>query len=250
MSASSFDISRRNVILGSLGAAGWRPWPLASPQPKGVAETLLVVQELGPNSLDMQGVGSNQTVNGLSWNCYDRLLTYASKTLPDGTRPMTARSSRPNSPRAGRSPPTACPALSSCARTRNSTTARLYRQGRQMVVRPRGEGRRLSDLPDVGGLAGKARAVRRGRRPHLPHRLCAQGQDAAVQCRGRRALHHQLRTRQEERDRRRTPGRWPGSGTTRPVAAPTGSRAGSPGARPSSRASTAGRADRCRNSNA
>ncbi len=33
----------------------------------------------------MQGVGSNQTVNGLSWNCYDRLLTYASKTLPDGT---------------------------------------------------------------------------------------------------------------------------------------------------------------------
>jgi peptide/nickel transport system substrate-binding protein len=48
-------------------------------------ETLLVVQELGPNSLDMQGVGSNQTVNGLSWNCYDRLMTYASKTLPDGT---------------------------------------------------------------------------------------------------------------------------------------------------------------------
>ena len=48
-------------------------------------ETLLVVQELGANSLDMQGAGSNQTVNGLSWNCYDRLMTYASKTLPDGT---------------------------------------------------------------------------------------------------------------------------------------------------------------------
>ena len=50
------------------------------------ADTLLVVQELGPNSLDMHGVGSNQTVNGLSWNCYDRLLSYAAKTLPDGTR--------------------------------------------------------------------------------------------------------------------------------------------------------------------
>lgn len=49
------------------------------------AETLLVVQELGPNSLDMQGVGSNQTVNGLSWNCYDRLLSYGHKTLADGT---------------------------------------------------------------------------------------------------------------------------------------------------------------------
>jgi peptide/nickel transport system substrate-binding protein len=48
-------------------------------------ETLLVVQELGPNSRDMQGVGSNQTVNGLSWNCYDRLMNYASKTLPDST---------------------------------------------------------------------------------------------------------------------------------------------------------------------
>ena len=34
----------------------------------------------------MQGArSSNQTVNGLSWNCYDRLLTYAPKTLPDGT---------------------------------------------------------------------------------------------------------------------------------------------------------------------
>jgi peptide/nickel transport system substrate-binding protein len=52
---------------------------------QGRNDTLLVVQELGPNSLDMQGLGSNQTVNGLSWNCYDRLMTYAAKTLPDGT---------------------------------------------------------------------------------------------------------------------------------------------------------------------
>ena len=35
------------------------------PSRKARNETLLVVQELGPNSLDMQGVGSNQTVNGL-----------------------------------------------------------------------------------------------------------------------------------------------------------------------------------------
>ena len=40
-----------------------------------------------------------------------------------------------------------------------------------MVIRPRGHGRRLSDLSDEGRLAGKARAVRGGRRPHLPHRL-------------------------------------------------------------------------------
>src|ERR1700754_2345380 len=85
MSPSSFDPSRRSVMLGGLGAAGMAAVVPSFVWAQGRAETLLVVQELGPNSLDMQGVGSNQTVNGLSWNCYDRLLSYASKTLPDGT---------------------------------------------------------------------------------------------------------------------------------------------------------------------
>jgi peptide/nickel transport system substrate-binding protein len=76
----------RRQFLQSAGAAGLA---LAgggrafAQGPRG--ETLLVVQELGPNSLDMQGVGSNQTVNGLAWNCYDRLMSYGVKTLPDGT---------------------------------------------------------------------------------------------------------------------------------------------------------------------
>src|SRR6516225_10026417 len=83
MSRSS-DVNRRSVLLGGLGAAGMALAPSFA-WAQGRAETLLVVQELGPNSLDMQGVGSNQTVNGPSWNCYDRLLSYASKTLPDGT---------------------------------------------------------------------------------------------------------------------------------------------------------------------
>jgi peptide/nickel transport system substrate-binding protein len=79
------DLDRREFVsltfagvAASLGLSS----PAAS---QSRAETLLLVQELGPNSLDMQGVGSNQTVNGLAWNCYDRLMTYASKTLPDGT---------------------------------------------------------------------------------------------------------------------------------------------------------------------
>ncbi|MBR1268273.1 ABC transporter substrate-binding protein [Bradyrhizobium sp. AUGA SZCCT0222] len=85
MSHSSFFLSRRQFLQTTLAgatAAGFHGSDVAA---QGRSETLLVVQELGPNSLDMQGVGSNQTVNGLSWNCYDRLLTYASKTLPDGT---------------------------------------------------------------------------------------------------------------------------------------------------------------------
>src|SRR5881409_1580470 len=84
MSFTGSELDRRHflqfsALLGA-GVLGGQP---ASAQ--GRSEGLTVVQELGPNSLDMHGVGSNQTVNGLSWNCYDRLLSYASKTLPDGT---------------------------------------------------------------------------------------------------------------------------------------------------------------------
>ena len=48
-------------------------------------ETLLVVTEVGPNSMDIHGVGANRPSYGLSWNVYDRLLTYGKKALPDGT---------------------------------------------------------------------------------------------------------------------------------------------------------------------
>lgn len=47
-------------------------------------ETLLVVVESGPNSLDIHGIGANRPSYGASWNTYDRLMTYGSKTLPDG----------------------------------------------------------------------------------------------------------------------------------------------------------------------
>jgi len=49
-------------------------------------ETLLVVVELGPNSMDIHGVGANRPAYQSSWNLYDRLMTYGVKTLPDGTR--------------------------------------------------------------------------------------------------------------------------------------------------------------------
>src|SRR5882672_4050425 len=49
------------------------------------AETLLVVTENGPNNLDIQGVGTNRPGYEASWNCYDRLITHGTKTLPDGT---------------------------------------------------------------------------------------------------------------------------------------------------------------------
>ena len=48
-------------------------------------ETLLLVTENGPNNLDIHGVGTNRAGYEASWNCYDRLVTHATKTLPDGS---------------------------------------------------------------------------------------------------------------------------------------------------------------------
>src|SRR4051812_12927695 len=48
-------------------------------------ETLLLVQEYGPNSLDMQGLGSAQPVNGVALNCYDRLVRFKRVPFDDAT---------------------------------------------------------------------------------------------------------------------------------------------------------------------
>ncbi len=48
-------------------------------------ETLLLVQEYGPNSLDMQGIGSSQPVNGVALNCYDRLVKFKQVRVDDVT---------------------------------------------------------------------------------------------------------------------------------------------------------------------
>src|SRR5260370_40545664 len=47
-------------------------------------ETLVLVQESGPNSMDMQGLGASQPVNGVSLNCYDTLVRFKRVKLPDG----------------------------------------------------------------------------------------------------------------------------------------------------------------------
>ncbi len=58
----------------------WSPAKAQSRQ-----ETLLLVTENGPNNLDIHGVGTNRPGYEASWNCYDRLITHATKTLPDGS---------------------------------------------------------------------------------------------------------------------------------------------------------------------
>ena len=79
------DLDRRGFLQATLAAGAATCVGPSLVVAQGRGDVLLLVQELGPNSLDMHGVGSNQTVNGLAWNCYDRLMTYAPKTLADGT---------------------------------------------------------------------------------------------------------------------------------------------------------------------
>jgi peptide/nickel transport system substrate-binding protein len=81
---------KRREFLKSISAAGaasvlsapavWSPARAQSRQ-----ETLLVVTEYGPNNFDIHGVGTNRPGYEVSWNCYDRLMSHGTKTLPDGT---------------------------------------------------------------------------------------------------------------------------------------------------------------------
>jgi len=49
-------------------------------------DRLMVISETGPHHLDVQGVGNNRPGYEVTWNCYDRLVSYGIKTLPDGSR--------------------------------------------------------------------------------------------------------------------------------------------------------------------
>jgi peptide/nickel transport system substrate-binding protein len=69
-------------ILFATFALAVAPPALAS---KARKDTLVVLLETGPNNLDIHGVGTNRPAYGTSWNVYDRLLSYGSKSLPDGS---------------------------------------------------------------------------------------------------------------------------------------------------------------------
>ena len=76
-------ITRRTALAAGL-AAPFLAKGGAQAQAPGRNETLLLVQEYGPNSLDMQGIGASQPVNGVALNCYDRLLRFKPVPIPGG----------------------------------------------------------------------------------------------------------------------------------------------------------------------
>ncbi|WP_458098155.1 ABC transporter substrate-binding protein [Roseomonas sp. WA12] len=73
---------RRHLLAATAALAAPSVRPVTAQTAPSRAETLLLVQEYGPNSLDMQGLGSSQPVNGVALNCYDRLVRFKRVPLP------------------------------------------------------------------------------------------------------------------------------------------------------------------------
>ena len=74
----------RREFLSSGAAVAAAGLPLAAQAQARPKDVLIVANEFGPNSLDIQTIGANRPSYGVSWLCYDRLMTYGRKTLPDG----------------------------------------------------------------------------------------------------------------------------------------------------------------------
>ena len=50
------------------------------------SDRVLIVSELTANSLDTHTVGANRAAYGVVWMTYDRLITFGTKTLPNGVK--------------------------------------------------------------------------------------------------------------------------------------------------------------------
>ncbi|HWJ73963.1 MAG TPA: ABC transporter substrate-binding protein [Kaistia sp.] len=80
-----FEINRRQAFGFFGGAAalamsgGWRAAEAATPK-----DTLILVNEMGPNSLDTMLPAANDQARMVAWSVYDRLVTHGTKTMPNG----------------------------------------------------------------------------------------------------------------------------------------------------------------------
>ncbi len=75
-----------SVTALSAGAVLAAPAIITPAMAQARKETLVVLIENGPNSMDIHGVGTSFRSYVACWNIYDRLLTFGRKTLPNGVR--------------------------------------------------------------------------------------------------------------------------------------------------------------------
>lgn len=79
-------MKRRDFLKHSAAATSMTLFPFSAwSQSDRRKELLIVANETGPNSLDIHTVGANRPAYGVSWICYDRLLSFGKKKLPNGT---------------------------------------------------------------------------------------------------------------------------------------------------------------------
>ncbi len=79
-------MKRRDFLFTTAAAAGASMLPLeVYSQGDRRKELLIVANETGPNSLDIHTVGANRPSYGVSWICYDRLMTFGKKKAANGT---------------------------------------------------------------------------------------------------------------------------------------------------------------------
>jgi len=77
-------MDRRDFIASTSSGLALGALPLAAAAQARPKDVLIVANEFGPNSLDIQTLGANRPAYGVSWLVYDRLMTYGKKTLSDG----------------------------------------------------------------------------------------------------------------------------------------------------------------------
>jgi peptide/nickel transport system substrate-binding protein len=79
-------LKRREFLKSGAALAGAAPIAggIRTARSETPRDTLLVLVENGPNSLDIHGVGTTFRSYVACWNLSDRLLTFGRKTLPDG----------------------------------------------------------------------------------------------------------------------------------------------------------------------
>jgi peptide/nickel transport system substrate-binding protein len=73
---------KTTAAAGATATAAPAIWSEAKAQARN--ETLLLITESPPNSMDIQGVGTNRPSYEVSWNTYDRLITYGVKKDENG----------------------------------------------------------------------------------------------------------------------------------------------------------------------
>jgi peptide/nickel transport system substrate-binding protein len=78
-------MDRRDFLTRTAAtSAAFGSLPLTANAQARPKDVLIVANEFGPNSLDIQTIGANRPSYGVAWLVYDRLMTYGKKTLPDG----------------------------------------------------------------------------------------------------------------------------------------------------------------------